>query len=66
MGKRSYLPTEPASDTNMSGIVTFESLEAAQRAGFEVYDRSPSGWLVRTRTSAGYALALVPYRKALR
>jgi len=46
----------------MSGIVVFESLEAAQRAGFELYDRTSAGYLVRARMTAGYALALVPFK----
>jgi hypothetical protein len=43
----------------MAGIVTFTSLTEAIRAGFQVYDRTSEGYLVRTRTSAGWALAVV-------
>ena len=46
----------------MAGIVVFPSLAAALRAGFEVYDRTAEGYLVRTRTSNGWALALVRLR----
>jgi hypothetical protein len=44
------------------GILTFKTLGEAIRAGYQVYDRIPDGFLVRTRTDAGWALALVPYR----
>jgi hypothetical protein len=43
----------------MTGLIVFRSLAEALRAGFEVYDRTPSGYVVRTRTEAGWALALV-------
>jgi regulation of enolase protein 1 (concanavalin A-like superfamily) len=43
----------------MAGIMVFRSVEEALRAGFEVYDKTPQGYLVRTRTSSGWALALV-------
>jgi hypothetical protein len=46
----------------VAGIVVFPSLAAALRAGFEVYDRTAEGYLVRTRTSNGWALALVRLR----
>ena len=41
------------------GIVVFPTLPEAVRNGFEVYERSRDGYLVRTRTEAGWALALV-------
>ncbi len=43
----------------MAGIRVFTSLVAALRAGFAVYDRTSTGYLVRTRTSRGWALAVV-------
>lgn len=43
----------------MSGLMVFRSLEEALRAGYQVYDRTTEGYLVRTRTSAGWAIALV-------
>lgn len=43
----------------MTGLIVFRSLAEALHAGFEVYDRTPNGYLVRTRTAAGWALALV-------
>jgi hypothetical protein len=43
------------------GLVVFPTLAAAVRAGFQIYDRtSDGGFIVRTRTPAGFALALVP------
>lgn len=46
----------------MPGIVVFPSLAAARNAGFEVYDRTADGYLVRTRAAGGWALALVRAR----
>lgn len=43
----------------MAGIVTFKSLTEAIRAGFQVCDRTSEGYLVRTRTAAGWAFAVV-------
>jgi regulation of enolase protein 1 (concanavalin A-like superfamily) len=43
----------------MVGIMVFTSVYEALRAGFEVYDRTSYGYLVRTRTSSGWALAIV-------
>ena len=46
----------------MAGIVTFTSIQEALRAGFQVYDKTSEGYLVRTRTRAGWALAVVVIR----
>ena len=46
----------------MPGILTFSSLNSALRAGFHVWDRTSDGYLVRTRTTGGWALALVRVR----
>jgi Ca2+-binding EF-hand superfamily protein len=43
----------------MAGIVRFTSLSEAIRAGFQVYDRTSDGYLVRMRAPAGWALAVV-------
>lgn len=43
----------------MAGIVTFKTLDEAMRAGYQVYDKTSDGYLVRTRTDAGWAIALV-------
>jgi len=43
----------------MAGIIVFRSVSEALRAGFQVYDRTSYGYLVRTRTSCGWALAVV-------
>lgn len=43
----------------MAGILTFTSLTEALRSGFQVYDTAPEGYLVRKRTPAGMAFALV-------
>ncbi len=42
----------------MKGLVVFQTVRAALNAGFQVYDRTQDGYLVRTRTAAGWALAL--------
>jgi hypothetical protein len=46
----------------MRGIMTFPSLAAAVQAGYQPYDRTESGYLVRTKTQHGWALALVIQR----
>jgi hypothetical protein len=46
----------------MQGLLTFDSIAEAIRAGFQVYDRAPFGYIVRTRTQAGWAFALVRLR----
>jgi hypothetical protein len=43
----------------MHGVQVFSNLSAALRAGYHVFDRSPEGYLVRTRTPRGWAFALV-------
>jgi hypothetical protein len=46
----------------MPGIVTFKTLADALRAGYHVYDRTDHGYLVRTRTASGWAMAIVTCR----
>jgi len=46
----------------MSGLMVFKSLAEALRAGYQVYDRTADGYLVRTSTTAGWAMALVSCR----
>jgi hypothetical protein len=43
----------------MAGVMPFSSVSEAVRAGFQVYDRTSYGYLVRTRTARGWALAAV-------
>lgn len=43
----------------MAGLVVFKSLADALRAGYQVYDCTSDGYLLRTRTAAGWAIALV-------
>jgi hypothetical protein len=43
----------------MAGLLVFKSLADALRAGFQIYDRTQDGYLVRTRTSNGWAMAIV-------
>jgi hypothetical protein len=43
----------------MQGLTIFPTLSAAINAGYQVCDRTQRGYLMRTRTSAGWALALV-------
>ena len=40
-------------------MVVFRTLLEAVNAGFQVYDRTDTGYLVRTRTERGWALAIV-------
>lgn len=46
----------------MPGIQVFKTLAEALRAGYSVYDRTENGYLVRTRTTHGWALAVVTTR----
>ena len=43
----------------MAGLMVFRSLADALRAGFQIYDRTQDGYLVRTRTASGWAIAIV-------
>ena len=43
----------------MNGLLVFPTLAEAINAGFEVYDRTTDGYVVRTRTARGWAMALV-------
>jgi hypothetical protein len=43
----------------MPGIHVFKTLADALRAGYQVYDRTTDGYLVRTRTANGWAMAIV-------
>jgi hypothetical protein len=49
-------------EREMAGLMVFKSLADALRAGFQVYDRTPDGYLVRTKTASGWAMALVSCR----
>jgi hypothetical protein len=40
-------------------MLVFRSLEDAINAGYQVYDHTPTGYLVRTKTERGWALAIV-------
>jgi Ca2+-binding EF-hand superfamily protein len=41
------------------GIVVFSSLREAFKNGFDVYDRTADGYLVRSRCAGRWALAIV-------
>ncbi len=49
----------PIQKNNMVGVTVFKSLADALRAGFQIYDRTSEGYLVRTKTENGWAMALV-------
>jgi hypothetical protein len=49
-------------EPTMAGLMVFDSLADALRAGFQIYDRTQDGYLVRTRTAQGWALAVVSCR----
>ncbi len=46
----------------MSVLAEFPTLITALRAGYQVYDRTRDGYLVRTRTATGWAIARVTCR----
>ena len=43
----------------MQGILTFKSMDEALARGYSFFDRIDGGYLVRTSTSKGWALAIV-------
>ena len=43
----------------MSGMVVFTSLAEAIRQGYQLYERTPTGYIVRIRTEHGFAFAVV-------
>ena len=43
-------------------MLIFHSLVNALQQGYHVFDRTATGYLVRTRTPRGWALALVELR----
>jgi len=47
----------------MAGLIVFKSLEEAERNGYQPFDRTSNGYLVRTRTDAGWAMAIVDLTK---
>jgi hypothetical protein len=49
-------------ENEMPGIMVFKTLADALRAGYHVYDRTDHGYLVRTRTASGWAMAIVTCR----
>ena len=46
----------------MPGLLVFTRLKDALDAGFAVYDKTCDGYLVRKRTDAGFAMAVVELR----
>ncbi len=45
----------------MPGYMTFKSIRAALQAGYQVFDRTEDGYLVRIQTDTGWALALARF-----
>lgn len=41
------------------GLLTFSSLSEALKAGYQLFDKTPDGYLVRIKQNAGWAMALV-------
>jgi len=56
------VPRGLGEENEMPGIQVFKTLADALRAGYSVYDRTEHGYLVRTRTAAGWAMAIVTCR----
>ena len=42
----------------MQGITIFKSIAEAESSGFQYFDRTKDGYLVRKMTSRGWALAI--------
>ena len=49
-------------EATMQGVLVFKSLAEALQAGYHLYDRSVDGYLMRTRTAKGWALAFAKAR----
>lgn len=47
----------------MAVLVVFRSLADAIRAGYQIYDRCESGYVVRIKTKAGWSQAIVDLRE---
>ena len=41
------------------GLMVFKTVADAIRAGYEIYDKTDFGYLCRTRTSNGWAMAMI-------
>jgi hypothetical protein len=50
---------------DVRAMTVFNSLSDALRAGFQVEDRAPNGYVVRIRTQSGWARAIVVVRPEL-
>jgi hypothetical protein len=46
-------------EKDMPGMIVFKTLSDALKAGFELYDKTEYGYLVRLRTEKGWAMAVV-------
>ena len=55
-------PAPPESEVrSMPGVVVFKTVNDAIKAGYQIYDKTSKGYLVRIMTPAGWAQALVEY-----
>ena len=43
----------------MTGVVVFNSVADALKAGYHIYGKTEDGYLARLRTQGGWALALI-------
>lgn len=43
----------------MPGLMVFRSLTEALSQGYQVFDKTPEGYLVRRKMTTGWALAIV-------
>jgi hypothetical protein len=43
----------------MQGVMTFSSLVKALECGFQIYERTEEGYLMRKQTPQGWGMALV-------
>jgi hypothetical protein len=46
----------------MPGVIVFPNLASAIRAGYQVHDKTQTGYVVRIKTARGWAQALVEVR----
>jgi hypothetical protein len=50
----------------MQGVLVFNTVSDAIRAGFQIIDRNADGYLARCKTERGWAMALIDLRSCPR
>jgi hypothetical protein len=56
--------SDQSEEPTMAGVVAFQTLTEAIRAGYQVADRTEHGYVVRIKSAAGWAMAVVDLRSS--